>query len=396
MIPRSYYFDHTLLTDMKIKKINTYLLKPKLIFLEVQTDEGISGWGELIAGARAQTVNQAAHEIGDRIIGLDPMKIEDIWQSLYHVFFRGGAVHMTVVSGIETALWDIKGKFLGAPVYQLLGGAAREKIMIYSWIEGDCSANIAKAALNRKAQGFKAVKILATEEMHYIDSFKKVQFVLERVQAIRDAVGYDMEIGIDFHGRVHQAMAKILARELETFHPMFIEEPLPPENLDGLKELRNITTIPIALGERLFTRWAFTNVLSKRIVDIVQPDVALTGGILEMRKICAMAEAFDVAVAPHAPYGPVALAATFQVDACSPNVFIQEQSQQMQYYDGFNLLDYVKNKDIFNYKDGFAVIPDGEGLGIEIDKDVVVQNAQGKLDARNPEWRNYDGTVTNW
>jgi galactonate dehydratase len=356
----------------------------------------VSGWGELISGTRTETVTRAVHEVGERILGRNPLQIEDIWQTLYRSFFRGGPILMTVISGIETALWDIKGKYYSLPVYEFLGGKARERIMVYSWIGGDRPTDLEAQAVDRKEKGFRAVKMLATEEMHYIDSFTKVQAVLERVQSVREAVGYELEIGIDFHGRTHKGMARVLAKELEAFHPMFVEEPVSPENNEALQDLRQHTSIPIATGERLYTRWGFKDILKDGSVDIIQPDVAMTGGILEARKISAMAEAFDVAVAPHAPYGPVALAATFQMDACTPNVFIQEQSLGMFYNQGHDLLDFVANPQIFNFQDGYATIPTGPGLGITLDEELIMRIAQEGLHWTNPEWRNADGTVTNW
>ncbi len=381
---------------MKITSLEIYKIKPRWLFLKMNTDEGVSGWGELISGTRTETVAAGAREIGNHIIGKDPRQIEDIWQELYRFFFRGGPVEMTILSGIEMALWDIKGKFYNLPVYEFLGGKARNKIKVYSWIGGDRPDDVAKEALDRKAKGFQAVKMNGTEELHYVDSFKKIQAVLDRVQSIREAVGFDLEIGIDFHGRVHKPMAKVLAKELEQFRPMFIEEPVLPENNEALREIANHTSIPIATGERSYTRWGFKSIFQDGFVDIIQPDLALTGGILEGKKIAAMAEAFDVAVAPHAPYGPVALAATLQLDVCTPNVFIQEQSLGIHYNQGFDLLDFVKNKEIFQYKDGFVDIPAKPGLGIEIDEDFVKQISLDGLKWTNPKWRNYDGTFAEW
>ena len=382
--------------EMKITGIDIFKVKPRWIFIKVMTDEGISGWGELISGTRTETVATGVREAGNHLIGKDPRNIEDIWQELYRFFFRGGPIAMTILSGIEMALWDIKGKYYQLPVYEFLGGKARDRIMVYSWIGGDRPADVANEAMKRKNMGFRAVKMNATEEMHYIDSFQKVDAVTERVDSIRKKVGNDLEIGLDFHGRVHKAMAKVLAKELEPYRPMFIEEPVLPENNEALVHIASHTSIPIATGERLYTRWAFKEVFKTGVVDIIQPDLALTGGILEAKKIAAMAEAFDVAVAPHAPYGPIALAATLQLDVCTPNVFIQEQSLGIHYNQGFDLLDFVKNKEIFQYENGFVDIPKGPGLGIEIDEEKVKKVSLEGLHWTNPKWRNYDGTVAEW
>ncbi|CZQ96855.1 Hypothetical protein Tpal_2061 [Trichococcus palustris] len=381
---------------MKITEIKVYKVKPRWIFIKISTDEGIDGWGEMISGTKTETVVAGAYEMGNRIIGRNPMEIERIWQELHRSFFRGGPINGTIISGIEMALWDIKGKYYNAPVYELLGGAVRDNIMVYSWIGGDRPDEVVESALDRLDRGFKAIKMNATEELHYIDSFKKVQEVVDRVASIRNKVGYDLEIGVDFHGRVHKPMAKVLAKELEPYKPMFLEEVVLPENEEHFAEIAQHVSTPLATGERLYTRWQFKNIFKQGAIDIIQPDVALVGGILETKKIAAMAEAYDMAVAPHAPYGPIALAATLQVDACTPNVFIQEQSLGIHYNKGFDLLDFVKNKEMFQYKDGFVELPTKPGLGIEMNEEFVEEIAQEGLIWTNPMWKNYDGTIAEW
>lgn len=381
---------------MKVTGFTTYRVRPRWVFLKLTTDEGIEGWGEVISGTRTETVVTCIEETMRHVIGRDPNDIEDIWQCLYRYFFRGGPVHMTCVSGIEMALWDIKGKALGVPVYQLLGGRARDRIRVYSWIGGDRPSDVASEALKRRDAGFSAVKLNCCTEMHYVDSFAKVQEVVERVASIRDVVGYGLDIGIDFHGRIHRPMAKVLLAELEQFHPMFVEEPVLPENTELMADLARSTSIPIATGERLVTRWGYKGLFAQGAVSVVQPDLSLTGGILEARKICAMAEAHDMAAAPHAPYGPVALAATLQLDVCTPNVFIQEQSLGIHYNQGFDLLDFVGNKEIFQFEQGYLPIPEGPGLGLVVDEEKVREVSLEGLSWDNPRWRNYDGTIAEW
>lgn len=381
---------------MKITDITVYKVKPRWIFVKVDTDEGLSGWGEMISGTKTETVAAGAREMGYFLKGRNPFEIERLWQELYRSFYRGGPVNGTVVSGLEMALWDIKGKALGVPVYELLGGRARDRIMVYSWIGGDRPKDVAAAAIDRQELGFRAIKMNCTEELHYIDSYCKVQEVVQRVQAIREAVGEDFGIAIDFHGRVHKPMAKVLAAELNPLHPMFLEEVVLPENEEAFAEIARYTSCPLATGERHLTRWGYKNIFRSGAIDIIQPDVAVAGGILETRKIIAMAEAYDIAAAPHAPYGPVALAATLQVDTCSPNVFIQEQSLGIHYNQGFDLLDFVKNKEIFSFTDGFVDIPDKPGLGLELDEDVIKEVAKDGLVWTNPHWKNYDGTIAEW
>lgn len=382
---------------MKISKITVYKVKPRWIFVKLSTDEGIDGWGEMISGTKTETVVAGAYEVGERfLLGQNPFEIERLFQEMHRSFFRGGPIHGTIVSGLEMALWDIKGKALNVPIYELLGGAARDRIKVYSWIGGDRPDDVAEQAQDRVDRGFTAVKMNATEELHYIDSYVKIEEVVERVASIRERFGNKLDIGIDFHGRVHKPMAKVLAKALEPYHPMFLEEVVLPENEEHFKEVAQLVATPLATGERLYTRWQFKTLFQQGAIDVIQPDVALCGGIMEMRKIAAMAEAYDVAVAPHAPYGPVALAATLQVDSCTPNVFIQEQSLGIHYNKGFDLLDFVKNKEVFQYKDGYVELPSKPGLGLEMDEDRVRDISQEGLIWTNPKWKNYDGTIAEW
>lgn len=381
---------------MKIESFRIYTIKPRWIFLKLTTDDGLVGWGEVISGTRTKTVVAGLEEMCERLIGQNPEQIEDIWQQLYRYFFRGGPIPMTILSGIDMALWDIKGKYFNTPIYNLLGGAAREKLKVYSWIGGDRPSEVGAEAKSRLEKGFQAVKMNATEELHYIDSYRKVDEVVERVDSIRKAVGNQLDIGVDFHGRVHKPMAKVLMKALEPYHLMFIEEPVLSENNEALSSLYQQTAIPIATGERLYSRWGFKDIMTKGCVDILQPDLALCGGISEGKKIVAMAEAFDLAVAPHAPYGPISLAATFQLDACTPNVFIQEQSLGIHYNAGYDLLDFVNNTEMFDYKDGFVSLPTRPGLGIDINEALVEKVSLEGLQWRNPLWRNDDGTIAEW
>lgn len=381
---------------MKITKVTMYEIKPRWIFARVSTDEGIEGWGEMISGTKTETVMAGAKELAERIIGRNPFEIERLWQELHRSFFRGGPINGTIISGLEMALWDIKGKAFGVPVYELLGGAARDRIKVYSWIGGDRPSDVGEGALDRLNKGFTAVKMNATDELHYVDSYEKVQAVVDRVASIHETCGDKMAIGVDFHGRVHKPMAKVLAKALEPYHLMFIEEPVLPENWEAFEQIAREVAIPIATGERLYTRWEFKRLFQQGCVDIVQPDVAMCGGILETRKICAMAEAYDMAAAPHAPYGPIALAATLQVDACTPNVFIQEQSLGIHYNQGFDLLDFIKNKDIFAYEDGYVQLPTKPGLGLDMDIDKIEEISAEGLHWTNPSWKNYDGTIAEW
>ncbi len=323
---------------MKIKNFELFKVPPRWLFLKITTDAGITGWGEPIVEGRANTVKEAVKELSEYLIGENPLNIEDHWQKLYRGgFYRGGPILMSAIAGIDQALWDIKGKFYNTPIYELLGGKTRNKIEVYSWIGGDRPDDVAKDVIKRKEKGFKAVKMNATAEIHYIDNHAKIDSVIKRVAAVKEAVGDKFKIAVDFHGRLHKGMACVLARELESFNLMFIEEPVLSENYEALKDLRKYS-IPIALGERLFSRWDYKHIFSEGLVDIVQPDLSHAGGISETKKIAVMAEAYNIAVAPHAPLGPINLAAAIQLDACTPNAFIQEQSVSMHYNKKMTLL----------------------------------------------------------
>ncbi|GHT67538.1 galactonate dehydratase [Spirochaetia bacterium] len=382
---------------MKIKQLELFKVPPRWLFLKITTDDGLSGWGEPVVEGHADTVQACVEELKDYVIGKDPMRIEDIWQVLYRCgFYRGGPILTSAISGIEQALWDIKGKYYNAPVYDLLGGACRDRIKIYSWIGGDRPSDVAKAAQEKKNIGFSAVKMNATEELNYIDDFSKVEETVNRVAAIREACGTDFGIAVDFHGRVHKPMAKVLAKELDPYHLMFIEEPVLSENYEAFKEIAAYTSAPIATGERLYTRWDFKKIFEQGTVNIIQPDLSHAGGILECRKIAAMAEAYDVAVAPHCPLGPIALAACLQLDACTPNAIIQEQSLGIHYNKGNDLMDYVTDKNVFNYSEGYVPVSSAPGLGIEVDEAMVREKAKTGHHWKNDVWRNADGTAAEW
>ncbi|TPI35175.1 galactonate dehydratase [Mesorhizobium sp. B3-2-1] len=382
---------------MKITSLTTYIVPPRWLFLKIETDAGVTGWGEPVVEGRALTVEAAVKELGDYLIGKDPRLIEDHWTVMHRGgFYRGGPILMSAIAGIDQALWDIKGKALGVPVHELLGGKLRDTIKVYSWIGGDRPAEVAAGAREMVARGFLALKMNGTEELQIVDSHDKIDAAVERVAMVREAVGSGIGIAVDFHGRVHRPMARILVKELEPYRLMFIEEPVLSESREALKEIAALGSTPIALGERLYSRWDFKSVFEEAIVDIIQPDLSHAGGITECRKIAAMAEAYDVAVAPHCPLGPIALAACLQLDAVSYNCFIQEQSLGIHYNAANDLLDYAANKDVFRYEDGYVAIPDGPGLGVEIDEDYVKERGKEGHRWRNPIWRHRDGSFAEW
>ena len=362
---------------------------PRWLFLRIETDDGLVGWGEPIVEGRAHTVRAAVEELMDAyLLGEDPKRIEDHWQTMYRGgFYRGGPVLMSAIAGIDQAR--------GVPAHDLRGGPARDRIRVYQWIGGDRPADVAEQAREKVDAGFSALKMNGTEEMRRVDNPAAVEAAVDRLRQVREAVGDEVDVGVDFHGRVTKPMAKRLAKALEPDEPMFIEEPVLPEHNDALPQIAAQTSIPIATGERMFSRWDFKQVFENGSVDVIQPDLSHAGGITEVKKIAAMAEAYDVAMAPHCPLGPIALASCVQVDACSPNALIQEQSLDIHYNETSDVLDYLADPAVFEYEAGYVDIPDGPGLGIEVDESVVRERA-GDVDWHNPVWRHDDGSVAEW
>lgn len=382
---------------MKIRSIELFKVPPRWLFLKMTTESGLVGWGEPVVEGRADTVAACVREMSEALIGKSAEEIEDTFQMLYRTgFYRGGPVLTSALSGIEQAMWDIKGKAHGMSVYQMLGGKCRDRIQVYRWIGGDHPRDTAAAAKEALSQGYHAVKMNGTDELKWIDDHKKLDETVDRVAAIREAVGDQLGIAVDFHGRVHKTMARLLMKKLEKYDLMFVEEPVLTENEDEFLEFSRTVNIPIATGERNFTRWGFKRMLTRGGVDILQPDVSHCGGILEMRKIAAMAEAFDVAVAPHCPLGPIALAACLQVDFCTPNAFIQEQSLNIHYNAGYDLLKYMENPEVFRYRDGYVDLMTEPGLGIRVDEAYVRQMAREGHNWHNPIWRDSDGVIAEW
>ncbi|MCW2305982.1 galactonate dehydratase [Rhodobium gokarnense] len=382
---------------MKITQLKTWQVPPRWLFLKIETDEGVAGWGEPVIEGRAATVEAAVHELADLIVGRDPRHVQDIWQQLYRGgFYRGGPILMSAIAGIDQALWDIKGRALGVPVHELLGGPVRDKMRMYCWIGGDRPADVGRQAKEVVEKGFTAFKMNGTPELAIVDSHAKVDDAVARVAEARQAVGPDVGIAIDFHGRVHRPMAKALLRELEPFHPMFVEEPVLPEHLHALPQIASGLGYPIATGERLHTRFAFREILEARMVDILQPDISHCGGITEAVKIASLAETYDVAIAPHCPLGPLTLAASLQLDFVAHNAFIQEQSMGIHYNVGNDVLDYLTDPAPLKIEDGYLPVLTKPGLGVEIDEAFVEEQAKKGHRWRNPAWRHEDGSVSEW
>jgi len=326
-------------------------------------------------------------EMGRWLVGQDPRRIEHIWQHLYRGgFYRGGPVHCSALSGVDMALWDLLGKALGTPIHQLLGGRVRDRIRMYAWTDAGTSDDYVNSVRTVcDARGLTAFKYNATGRMGPLSAPAALQVAVDRLGVLRAAVGPGVDIAADFHGRLSFADAKRLVRMLEPHQPMFIEEPVLPGDADALREIAASTVIPIAAGERLFTRWQFQEMIARRAVRIVQPDVAHAGGISEVRRIAAMAESADILVAPHCPLGPVALAASLQLDAVCPNFVIQEHVTL-----GETLLQTP-----FLVEGGYIRIPEGPGLGIELDEHkLAAEQFDGVWET--PRFTAEDGGFAEW
>jgi galactonate dehydratase len=382
---------------MKIEKLELFKVPPRWLFLKITTKSGITGWGEPVLEGKTDSVAATVMDMKEYLIGQDASRIEDIFNLLGKGgFYRGGAIMMSAISGIEQALWDIKGKYLNTPVYNLIGGVVRDKIRIYCWVGGDSPNELIPQAEARIRAGYKVIKINACGKMEWIVTPAEIKKVKRRVEELRLAIGDEIGIAIDFHGRVHKLAAKHLIKELEEFHPMFYEEPLLPEYSDYLRTISTFTTVPLALGERLVGRREFKRLIEDGVVDIIQPDISHTGGIWETRKIAAMAEASDIAVAPHCPLGPIAFAASLHINACTPNAIVQETSQGIHYNEGVDMLDYVINKIDLTIENGFISNPSKPGLGIEIDEKIVKEMAKVGHNWINPIWHGEDGSLLEW
>ncbi len=371
---------------MKITRLETLYVQPRWVFLKMHTDEGLVGWGEPIVEGWSQTTAAAVEEIGRYLIGQDPRRIEHHWQAIYRgAFYRGGPVICSALSGVEQAMWDILGKSLGVPVHQLLGGAVRDKIRIYRGAGGATPEECRASGQAAREAGFTAVKTGLFEATRFVESPAFVEEAVARMAGLREGVGKGVDIGIDFHGRVSPAMSIRLAQALEPYEPLFIEEPCLPENVDALVRVARSTSIPIATGERLFTRFGFREVLEKGAAAILQPDLSHAGGISEVRKIAAMAESYYAALAPHCPLGPIALAACLQVDACTPNFLCQEQVCLGE--------GYLKQP--FVHEGGYIPVPAGPGLGIEVDEEAVRAKLYDGAWS-NPRLWHEDGSLADW
>jgi galactonate dehydratase len=381
---------------MKITRVETFLVPPRWLFCRIETDDGIVGWGEPVVEGRAEVVRSAVDVLSEYLIGRDPTAIEDHWQTLTKGgFYRGGPVLSSAVAGLDQALWDIAGKSLGVPVHVLLGGPVRDRVRMYSWVGGDEPAQLAEAVQAQLAAGFTAVKMNGSGRMAPIAGAADVAAVVDRARLVRELLGPHRDLAIDFHGRLSIANSRRVLPLLAESHPLFVEEPLLPEYAHRLAEVVHASSVPIATGERLYSRSDFRPALEAGIA-VAQPDLSHAGGISEVRRIAAVAEMYDVPLAPHCPLGPISLAASLQIAFATPNFLIQEQSGGLHYNSGSELFDYVVDPTPFRFVDGHADRPLGPGLGVTIDEQAVRRADQSGHAWRNPLWRHADGSFAEW
>lgn len=379
-----------------VVKIETFLVPPRWLFVRIETASGIVGWGEATCEGRSETVRTAVDQLSEILMGQDALRIEDHWQVMTKgSFYRGGPILSSAVSGLDQALWDIAGKHFGTPVHQLLGGPVRDRIRAYGWVGGDEPNEVAESIQAQMDVGLTAVKMNASGRMSPLGSVAEIDGVIRRVAAAREVLGDQRDVAVDFHGRFSLANARKVAPLLEPYRPFFIEEPVVPENTHLLQQFTSSTTIPVATGERLYSRQEFLPALQAGIA-VAQPDLSHAGGITEVRKIAALAEVYDVQLAPHCPLGPIALAACLQVGFATSNYLIQEQSIGIHYNKGAEVLDYVVDTSPLKFVDGNFERLTGPGLGIEVDEAAVREADKRGHAWRGPVWRHLDGSFAEW
>jgi galactonate dehydratase len=379
---------------MKIATVDQYFPRRRTRLVKVTTDTGLVGWGETTLEGKPKSTVAAVAEIAEYLVGKDPLRIEHHWQHIYRsAFYRGGNVLMTALSGIDQALWDIKGKHHDAPVYELLGGAVRDRIRLYAhWgirTMEERSLEHARTRLDKlQERGYTAYKAgpggkwRAHEPPAMVDEFVK------RAYLMREWVGPDIELAFDFHGKMTPAMAIEVCHELKGMRPMFVEEPVPQENVDALKLVSDAVPFPIATGERFLTRWGFRECLEKGAAALIQPDASHVGGISELRRVASMAEVYYVHVLPHCAIGPVAFSACLQVDAATPNFLAQEQIEAGL---GDGLL-----VEPWEVTDGHVDLPTRPGLGIEIVEDDLAEEPHYQEELGGEYFYESDGSVADW
>ncbi len=363
--------------QIKITKIETFVLKNSWVFVKISTDAGVTGWGEMLKDD-AKACAAGAMEAGRFLVGQDPCRVVYLWQAIHRgAFYRGGPIKTAISSGIDQALWDIKGKVYGVPVYKLLGGPTRDRIRVYGRVNKENGVNAMKTGPHGMNRG----------PVKYVEGQKFVDECVDNFKALRQKFGSGVDIGIDFHGAVQPPTALLLVKALEPYQPWFYEEVVQCLNVDVMAEIAKKTAIPLATGERIFTKWGFREILEKRAATILQPDICYAGGITELRLIAGMAEAYYSPIAPHNPQGPCSLAASYQIAASIPNFLVQER--------GDNEYENLLAKPLPPIANGYRPLPTDPGLGITIDEEKL-KSQVGEPMLYRPRFDPDDGSVVDW
>jgi len=383
---------------MRVTDYELFAVPPRWLFLKLTTSDGTVGWGEPVLEGRSRTVRMAVEElVEDFILGSDPTEIERHWQRCYRGgHYRGGPVLSSAIAGIDQALWDIKGRQLGAPVYELLGGRARDTIPLYQWIGGDQPAEVAEDAARAVEAGYSTVKMTVTARSHTRNSEEIVRTAHDRVAAVDDAVGDEVDIAVDCRGRISKGRLSRLGSVLEPYGLLFLEEPVVPDQNESLERLAASVNIPLATGQRMYSRWDFKQILGNDAIAIVQPDISHAGGISEVKRIATMAEAYDVDVMPKCPVGPISFAAGLQIDFSTSNAVLQEQNLGLHDTTDNERLRYLDDPSVFEYDDGSLHPPTEPGLGIDIDESYVRTQAEKEIRWQTPLWHHEDGSIAEW
>lgn len=369
-----------------------YKVPPRWLFLRLETSDGRVGWGQPTLPGQISAVTMAVEEYLDQfVLGGDALRVEDYWQTMYRGgFHRGGPILMCAIGGIDQALWDLKGKYFGAPVYELLGGKVRESVRTYRYVGGETVDELCEQARTVVDDGWNAIKMHATSKMHRIDNPEKIRTAEERIRAVRDLVGSDVDIAVDCHGRASKSMAKQLLEVLEPYRPMFVEEPLLPEYSAMLPRLAANTRIPIASGERLYSRFQFEPVFDGEGIDIVQPHACVAGGITESKKIATMAETYDAGFAPNHDDGPISFVTCLHLCFNNSNTVILDYGNESSTYS--DLLDETP----FQFVEDRVTISDEPGLGFEVNIDRIEEQSERSIDWQYPVWRHDDESIAEW
>lgn len=367
------------------------------VFVKLETDQGVVGWGEATLEGKAGAVLQTIDDLKEFYIGQDPMRVEHIWQSMYvHAFYRAGPILGSAISGIDQALWDIRGKVLGQPVYRLLGGPVDPR-GVRGYYHAQARTLDELVALRESAEdlGITAFKSGIPGYYEWIETHAKISGAVGRIQMLREGLGDGIDIGVDFHAKTSPTVASIICKEVEPLHLMFVEEPCPPENYKAMARIARRTTTPIATGERLVAHYSTQQLLEDGTVDILQCDINHVGGITALWKVGAMAEASGCYMAPHACEGPIGGIATLHVDAAMPNFLVQEICSGVEpgYKEG--LWEEWLGFPAMRMVNGYFPIPDKPGLGFEVDEAALARHPFQGTKPMSRAWHE-DGSVAAW